>query len=368
MSDGPISFVRMDGGTPASAEERAARLRDPGFGRYFTDHMVTMRWRDGEGWGDGRLQPFAPLSISPAASALHYGQAIFEGFKAYHQADGGLAAFRPEQNARRFAASAERLAIPPLPAEAFLGAVQALATADAAWVPTAYGESLYFRPLIVATEAALGVRPSSQYLFVLFASPAGSYFPSGVRPLTVWAARDYVRAAPGGTGFAKCAGNYAASLVAQRQARENGCDQVLWLDAGEHRFVEELGGMNVCFVFREPNGERTLVTPELSGTLLAGVTRDSLLTLAREAGLRVEERRLELEECRLAAREGRLEEAFACGTAAVITPIGRIREAAREWQVADGASGEVTMALRKTLLDIQHGLAEDRHGWMVRVG
>src|SRR5690606_23656041 len=224
--------------TPLSAEERGRRIANPGFGTQFTDHMVTIEYRN-SAWGRGLLEAYRMIPLDPAASVLHYGQAIFEAFKAYRQKDGGVATFRPDANARRFANSARRLAMPPLPEQLFVEAADVLIRQDQAWVPPTIGKSLYLRPLMVATEAVLGVRPTREYLFVVLASPAGAYFRNGVKPVTVWISRDYVRAAPGGTGDTKCAGNYAASLVAQRQALDEGCDQVVWLDAVERRYVEE---------------------------------------------------------------------------------------------------------------------------------
>ena len=351
---------------PASAEERTLRMTNPGFGRVFTDHMVVVPYKEGEGWGKGVLKAYGPLEMDPAASVLHYGQAIFEGFKAYKQPDGSIASFRPEANAHRFNNSAARLAMPELPEAIFLGAAQALITQDQAWVPGAVGESLYMRPLMIATEAALGVRPSNEYLFVLLASPSGAYFPAGVKPVTVWISDDYVRAAPGGTGFAKCAGNYAASLVAQRQAKEKGCDQVVWLDAIERNYIEEMGGMNIFFVYQE-KGEAVVVTPELTGTLLPGITRDSLLQLAREQGFKAEERKITVDEWKLAIAEGRMTEAFACGTAAVITPVGHVKSRRGDWDINQGQTGPVAAKLREVLLNLQHGLASDPHGWMKKI-
>ena len=350
----------------ASAEERARKMTNPGFGRMFTDHMVVIPYKEGEGWGRGELKAYGPLEMDPASSVLHYGQAIFEGFKAYAQKDGGVATFRPEANARRFMASARRLAMPELPEALFLEAAFALIRQDRAWIPGAVGESLYVRPLMIATEAALGVRASSEYLFLLIASPSGAYFAQGVKPVTVWISEDYVRAAPGGTGFAKCAGNYAASLVAQRQAKGEGCDQVVWLDAIHRKYVEEMGGMNIFFVYQE-KGETVVVTPELTGTLLPGVTRDSLLQLAKDLGWRAEERKISTDEWEAALKEGRMTEAFACGTAAVITPIGRVKSRKGEWLVNGGETGPVAAKLRQVLLDLQHGAAPDTHGWMHRV-
>ncbi len=346
--------------SPRSAEERATLLQDPGFGQVFTDHMVTARYSSGQGWHDAQLTAYAPLTLDPATSVLHYGQAIFEGLKAYHQPDGSVALFRPEQNARRFQRSARRLAMAEVPEELFLDAVSALVKADRDWVPTRAGESLYLRPLEFALDPFLGVRPSREYQLLLFASPAGAYFPGGVQPVAVWLSTEYTRAAPGGTGEAKCAGNYAASLVAQAQAAEQGCDQVVWLDAVEHRYVEEMGGMNLYFVMTDGR----LVTPALTGTLLPGVTRDSIRQLGADLGLVVEERRISTEEWAAGCADGSIAEVFACGTAAVVTPVGTVKHADGSFEVADGQPGAVTLKVREALLGIQHGTAPDPHGWM----
>lgn len=355
--------------TPLSDAERAQRMQKLGFGRVFSEHMVVARYADGA-WQRAVLQPYGPITLDPAASVLHYGQAIFEGFKAYRQKQGGIATFRPEANAARFARSAERMAMPPVPTELFVAAADALIRQDVAWVPGSTGESYYLRPLMIATEAALGVRPAREYEFILFGSPSGSYFTHGVKPVSVWISEDYVRAAPGGTGAAKCAGNYAASLVGYRDAVEKGCDQVVWIDAVERKYVEEMGGMNIFFVYQA--GERTtLVTPKLTGTLLPGVTRDSLLALAGDLGYAVEERLVSVEEwqrdARSTSKEGRMTEAFACGTAAVITPIGSVKSRGGEWLMGDGSPGPVQDRLRATLLGIQHGELPDTRHWMHEV-
>ncbi|MFO7178592.1 MAG: branched-chain amino acid aminotransferase [Pseudomonadota bacterium] len=348
---------------PLSAEQRQELLKDPGFGRVFTEHMVTLRYRHGQGWGQGVLEPYAPLTLDPAASVLHYGQAVFEGFKAYRQADGRIATFRPDANARRFNASARRLAMPELPEELFIHMSDALIAQDHEWVPSEPGQSLYIRPLMIATEAALGVRPAKEYLFLVFGSPAGSYFPQGVKPLSVWLSKEYVRAAPGGTGEAKCAGNYAASLIAQQQAMDQGCQQVVWLDAKERRFVEEMGGMNMFFVYRD-GGRVRLVTPKLTGTLLPGITRDSILKLAPDMGYTAEEKLVSVEDWGRDLESGALTEVFACGTAAVVTPIGTVRFEGGSWTINGGESGPVALAIRERLLAIQHGTAKDAYGWM----
>ncbi|PHV05465.1 branched chain amino acid aminotransferase [Janthinobacterium sp. BJB412] len=358
-------FVVTPSSHPLSDAARAEQLRVLSFGRTFTDHMVVIPYRDGA-WQQGEVKAYGPLMLDPSASALHYGQAIFEGFKAFSQPDGSIKTFRPQANAERFNRSARRLAMPDLPVDLFMEAADLLINLDAAWVPKNVGESLYLRPLMIATDAFLGVRPSNEYLFVLFASPAGAYFPQGVKPVTVWISEDFVRAAPGGTGEAKCAGNYAASLVAQAQAQEKGCDQVVWLDAVERRYIEEMGGMNLFFVYQE-EGKTVIVTPELTGTLLPGITRRSLLELAHDLGYESSERKLTVQQWRDDVAAGRLTEVFACGTAAVITPVGKAKANGFELSINNGQNGPVTMALREALLAIQHGTVEDRHHWMHQV-
>lgn len=362
----PPSIAQKPTTSPLSRTEREAKMADPTFGRVFIEHMVRARYEEGRGWYDAELVPYAPIQLDPAASVLHYGQAIFEGFKAYRQADGGIATFRPEANARRFLSSAERLAMPGLPEDLFVRAADTLISQDREWVPSAHGESLYLRPLMIATEAALGVRPAHEYLFLLVGSPAGAYFKNGVRPVSVWVSTDYVRAARGGTGHTKCAGNYAASLVAQRQALAEGCDQVVWLDAIERRYVEEMGGMNLFFVYQSGKKVR-LLTPALTGTLLPGVTRDSLLVLARDLGYEAEEGTLSVEQWRRDVESGAMTEAFACGTAAVITPIGTVKSDRGSFTIRGGETGTVATRLREALLDLQHGRTPDRHGWLHRV-
>jgi len=352
--------------SPLPAATRAKLMKDLGFGRLFTEHMVTIPYRAPDGWGKGRLSPYAPISLDPAASVLHYGQAIFEGFKAYRQPDGGIATFRPAANGQRFNNSAARLAMPALPVERFVEAADLLIRQERDWVPPNPGESLYLRPLMIATEAALGVRPAKEYLFLLFGSPSGAYFPQGVKPLTVWLSKEYVRAAPGGTGEAKCAGNYAASLIAQQQALEAGCQQVVWLDSVHKRFVEEMGGMNLFFVYKDGESSR-LVTPKLTGTLLPGITRDSLLTIAADLGYTAEEATISIDDWDRDLKSGILTEVFACGTAAVITPVGEVKFDGGSWLVNDGQTGPVAQRLRDALLAIQHGSAPDTHGFMHRV-
>jgi branched-chain amino acid aminotransferase len=355
-----LPFTQTPSPTPATPERIAEVLGNPGFGRYFTDHMVTIRWSNDRGWHSASLEPYHSLELDPAATVLHYGQAIFEGLKAYRHPDGSIVSFRPEANAERFQNSARRMAMPALPTELFVGSIEQLVSADAHWVPSQAEASLYLRPFMISDESTLGVnRPANHYLYALIASPAGPYFADGIKPVKVWLCSDYVRAASGGTGAAKCAGNYAASFVAQAQAVAEGCDQVVWLDAVERRWVEEVGAMNLFFVF----GDK-LVTPELSGSLLPGITRDSLLTLARDLGYTVEERRISTEEWEKKAESGELTEVFGCGTAAVITPVGSVKGPEGEFSVAGGQAGEVTMRLRQALNDVQRGAAPDTHNWL----
>jgi branched-chain amino acid aminotransferase len=343
--------------TPLADSAREAILAEPGFGKYFTDNMVTSTWSSSSGWSP--LTAYGPLSMDPATMVLHYGQEIFEGLKAYRQPDGGIAVFRPGQNAKRFARSATRMALPALPEELFLESVHALVSQDQNWVPARADESLYLRPMMIATEVGLGVRPSSKAEYILIASPAGAYFKGGVRP-------EYVRAAPGGTGEAKCGGNYAASLIAQQAAAAEGCDQVVWLDAVHREYVEEMGGMNLYFVMGSGPSAR-VVTPKLTGTLLAGITRDSLLTLAADLGYGVEEISITVDEWRKGVAAGEITEAFACGTAAVITPVGAVKSSTGGWTHGNGESGPIALQLREALLGIQSGVLPDVHGWMERV-
>jgi branched-chain amino acid aminotransferase len=358
-----MNFALQPSGSLVDAEARAEILANPAFGKVFTDHMVTATWTEQAGWHDGVLSAYAPVTIDPASVVLHYGQTVFEGMKAYRQPDGGVALFRPERNAARMARSARRLALPELPQDLFLSSLELLVTQDQAWVPSGEGASLYLRPFIWATEVGLGVRPSASALYQLIASPSGNYFSGPLRPVSLWLSQEYTRAAPGGTGAAKCGGNYAASLIAQQEAIANGCDQVVFLDAGEHRWLEELGGMNIFLVL----DDGTLVTPEISGTILEGITRDSIITLAKDLGHTVEERRVDVDEWRKGALDGKVVEVFACGTAAVITPIGALRWPGGEVVAGTGEPGAVTMKLRNALLDVQYGRADDTYGWMRRV-
>jgi branched-chain amino acid aminotransferase len=360
MAEGHLTFTDNRRGDPLGADERAAILASPGFGKYFTDNMVRIIWTPDSGWHDAELTAYGPIVLDPSAAVLHYAQEIFEGLKAYKRHDGTVWAFRPDANAARFQRSSTRLALPQLPAEDFLESLRVLVSADQAWIPEGDEASLYLRPFMFASEAFLGVRPAAHVTYLLIASPAGPYFPGGVNPVSIWLSTDYNRSGPGGTGAAKCGGNYAASLAPMIEAKDNGCEQVCFLDATESRYVEELGGMNIFFVFADGR----LVTPELTGTILEGVTRSSILTLAKELGHDVEERKISIDEWRSGVADGSLREVFACGTAAVITPVGRLKWDGGEIVMGDGGTGAVTAQIRKTLLDIQHGDAPDPHGWM----
>lgn len=350
-------FEVIEHGNVLPAAERERILSDPGFGTAFTDHMITLRWNADQGWHDGKLEPLSPLQIHPANAILHYAQEIFEGMKAYRAPHGGALLFRPIENARRFQRSAQRMAMPSLPEELFLDAVEALVRIDAAWIPRDEG-ALYLRPFMFADDVFLGVRPASRYTFCVIASPAGAYFKGGTKPITVWVSENFSRAGSGGTGTAKCGGNYAGSLIAQAEATSHGCDQVVFLDAAQGRWVEELGGMNIFFVMRDG----AIVTPPL-GTILAGITRDAVMQLAGDVGLRVEERPYSFDEWRADAASGLLTEAFACGTAAVLAPIGVVRHAGGEFSVGDGDCGPVTARIRETLIGIQRGQVPDPRGW-----
>jgi branched-chain amino acid aminotransferase len=362
---GEISFT-LHPARPLPAAQRARILAEPGFGRHFTDHMITLRWDTERGWHDGQLGAYGPISLAPATSVFHYAQEIFEGLKAYRQQSGPIVAFRPEANAARLNKSAVRMAMPQLPESAFVRALDLLVTQDRDWVPVTEGHSLYLRPFMIATHPGLGVsRPSATYLFAVIASPAGPYFAAG--PVSVWLAENYTRAAVGGTGAAKTGGNYAAGFAAQAEALHNGCDQVVWLDAAEHRWVEEMGGMNLFFVYGSGRRPR-IMTPALTGTLLPGITRDTLLTLAPELGIPAEEGRISLDQWRAGCESGEITEVFACGTAAVISPVGMVKGASTAWTVADGAAGPVTGLLTEQLLGIQFGTLPDPHGWIHKIG
>ena len=347
------------------ASERQKRVSEPGFGKYFTDHMVVAEWNASTGWGDATVKSYGPLELDPAAMVFHYGQEIFEGMKAYSQPDGSIALFRPDANGLRFAKSAARITLPELPVADFVSCVEALVKIDREWVPKKVGESLYIRPFMIATEVGLGVRPSNKALFAIIATPAAAYF-NAAKAVTVWISTEYVRAALGGTGEAKCGGNYAASLLAQQQAAKEGCDQVVWLDAKERCWVEEMGGMNLYFV-RGRGKDATIFTPKLTGTLLPGITRDSILSVAKDLGYKVEEGMINIDQWRDGVASGEISEIFACGTAAVIAPVGCAKSAQGTWLTGDGTPGPITMEIRNHLLGIQHGTIADKHGWMKKV-
>jgi branched-chain amino acid aminotransferase len=334
----------------------------PGHGDAFTDHMYAMSWTEDTGWQPGSLRRLAALSLHPATLGLHYGQVIFEGMKAFRQLDGSMAVFRPERNALRFQASARRLAMPELPVADFVAAIDSLVAADGHALSDDPEHSLYLRPLMYGSEANLMLRPSRTYEFLLMAFVAGGFFGDTVAPVSVYVSREHSRAMPGGTGNVKCAANYGPSFAAQRIAQEAGCQQVVWLDSVERRWVEEMGGMNMFFV----RGDEVM-TPALTGTLLPGVTRDSLLALASRAGYRVTETRISVDEWRAGCASGEITEVFACGTAAVVTPVGRVVDETGTWQVADGEMGPVTRGLRRTLVDLQHGRTPDPDGWLHRI-
>lgn len=351
--------IRIDPhASPLPDAERIKMLETPGFGKIFTDHMVLARWTTDKGWHDVKVTPRRPLELDPASAVLHYAQEIFEGMKAYKADDGRVLLFRPEENARRFAQSAARMAMPAVPEELFLKAVEELVRIDKNWIPSG-DASLYLRPFMFASEAFLGVRPAQEYIFCIIASPVGTYFKGGAKAVSLWVETTYTRAADGGTGAAKCGGNYAASLVAQAEAAKKNCDQVVFLDAAEHRWIEELGGMNVFFVM----DDGSVVTPPLGGTILPGITRASVIALVEEKGLHVEERRYSFDEWQADAASGKLVEAFACGTAAVLAGIGVVRHGGGEFKVGDGHTGRLTTQLRRYLTDLQKAAAVDERGW-----
>lgn len=345
---------------PTPLEHRKAHLENLQFGRIFTDYMVSIDYDKAQGWHSARLTPRIPLTLDPATAVLHYAQTIFEGMKAYRLADGTLALFRPDANARRFNNSARRMAMAELPEDIFIAAVKSLVRADSDWFPDIAGGSLYVRPFMYANEIFLGVKPSASYKFLVIASPVGGYFASGHEAISLWVSQDYTRAARGGTGAAKCGGNYAASLRAQQEASARGFDQTVFLDAIENRWVEELGGMNLFFIFDDGR----IITPPLSGTILPGITRDSLITLAREDGLEVHETRYAIDQWQADATSGHLLETLACGTAAAVTAVGKVTRETEEFTIGSGGCGQITRRLRDRLLSIQRGTAPDPHGWV----
>lgn len=333
---------------------------DLGFGRFFSDHLFAMDFTAAKGWHDARVQPYGPFSIDPAAGVFHYGQAMFEGSKAFRGVDGALRLFRPLAHAQRMLTGAPRLCMPTPTAEEMVEACKALVRVDADWVPKSEGTALYLRPTLIATEGFLGVRPATQYRYFIIASPVGSYYGGGnLKPVRIWVETVEVRAARGGLGAAKAGANYAASLHAAVKAKKAGFDQVLWLDAQSHELVEEVGTMNLFAYLGD-----TLVTPPLSDSILAGVTRDSVLTLAADLGVKVEQRAISVKELRAAHARGALKEVFGTGTAAVVSPVGELAFAGETMRINDGQPGALGLELYKTITGIQRGTVKDAHGWM----
>jgi len=357
-----LQFMVKPNQEARSAAEHADIIAEPGFGEHFTDHMVDICWSERGGWHRPRVQPYGPIAMDPAAAVLHYGQEVFEGLKAYRHEDGSIWTFRPEMNAQRMQRSAARLALPELPTEYFIESLRQLIAVDARWVPDAADTSLYLRPFMFAKEAFLGVRPAKKVNYYVIASPAGAYFSGGVAPVSIWISTDYARAGRGGTGAAKTGGNYASSLIAQQEAYDHGCAQVLFLDSEKSQYLEELGGMNVVFVYKDGR----VVTPE-SSSILEGITLDSILTLARDRGLTVEQRKVTIDEIREGVASGEIVEMFACGTAAVVVPIAAFKAADYTIGDADAPAGELTLSLREELTGIQYGRVADRHGWLTRL-
>ncbi|MDR0849486.1 MAG: branched-chain amino acid aminotransferase [Propionibacteriaceae bacterium] len=361
-----LTFDLVPNTTRTPATDIAAIFENPGFVNHFSDHMAIAEWTSEGGWDKARVVNYGPFPLAPGAAVLHYGQEIFEGLKVYRHADGSLWSFRPEMNARRFIKSCERMALPTLPEEDFLASILALIRADEAWVPSGEEMSYYVRPYMFASDAFLGVHAGAKITYAVIGGPAGAYFSSGLAGVDIWVTTTYSRAGEGGTGAAKCGGNYASSLIAQQEGAEHGCSQVLFSDAASHEWVEELGGMNFFAVTTDGR----LVTPPTSGTILDGVTRNSVLTLAPEFGLTPDVRPLSLSELYAGIDSGTIVEAFACGTAAVITPITSLvyeREGAESKLTLPNPEGEKTLAIRAALVDIQWGRAEDRYGWMHKV-
>ncbi|HYA03464.1 MAG TPA: branched-chain amino acid aminotransferase [Syntrophobacteria bacterium] len=332
------------------------------FGKYTTDHMFLMDYTQGRGWHDARVEPYHALDLDPVAMVLHYNQQVFEGLKAYHLPDGGIALFRPDKNIERMNASARRMVMPVIEPDLFLQAMKDLILLERHWVPTSEGTSLYVRPTMIATEPALGVRPAERFLFYIVLSPVGAYYAEGFNPTRIYVSDEYVRAVRGGVGEVKTSGNYGPTLFVSQQAGKKGYTQVLWLDAIERRYAEEVGTSNVFFFI---DGE--LVTPPLGGTILPGVTRDSVIHLARRWGMKVSERPIAIDEVIEACRKGSLKEMFASGTAAVISPVGEVCYQGKDYKVADGKTGDLARKLYDEVTGIQYGRKEDPFGWRVRI-
>ncbi len=331
-----------------------------GFGRIFTDHMFIMNYTEGKGWHDARIVPYQKISLDPSAMVFHYGQEMFEGLKAYRGVDGKIRLFRPDMNAKRAAASNERLCIPKIPEDDFVEAIKAIVKVDQDWIPDEEGTSLYIRPFVIATDEFLGVAPSKTYLFIIILSPSGAYYENGLAPVGIWIEDDYVRAVRGGMGFAKTGGNYAASLAAQVKAHDDGYSQVLWLDGVERKYIEEVGAMNIFFKI-----DGKVVTPMLNGSILPGITRNSVITMCKDMGYEVEERKISVDELIEAAHSGRLEECFGSGTAAVISPVGKLRYVDDVFTINNNEIGELSQKLYDTITGIQWGKGEDKFNWAV---
>jgi len=359
-----MQFDVSKNANPLEASERERIIANPTFGTHFTDHQVVITWEKDKGWHSAQVIPYGPIMMDPSSAVLHYGQEIFEGIKAYRHEDGSIWTFRPDMNAARLQRSAKRMALPELPADIFLESLRELISVDGDWVPQPEGEkTLYIRPFEIAAENFLGVRAANRVEYRVIASPVGPYFTGGIKPVTIWIALDSARAGKFGTGEAKTGGNYAASLLAQQEATANGCSQVLFLDADTSTYIEELGGMNLFFVY----GNGSVVTPPLDGTILHGITRDSVIQLLKDSGHDVKEQKTSLAELREAVAAGEITEVFACGTAAVITPVGLLKSREEEIVIGGNEPGQTTVSIRKELTGIQYGKVADRHNWMVKL-
>lgn len=345
----------------ATPKAKPAPGQKLGFGKIFSDHMFMMNYTEGTGWHDARIVPFQNLSMSPAAMVFHYGQEMFEGMKAYRGENGEAFIFRPEMNAQRANNSNDRLCMPRIPIEDFVQAVKELVAIDADWIPTSEGASLYIRPFLIATDEFLGVAASKTYLFMVILSPSGAYYETGLQPVSIWIEDEYVRAVRGGIGEAKTGGNYVASLIAQEKAHGEGFSQVLWLDGVERKYIEEVGAMNIFFKI-----DGKIVTPMLSGSILPGITRDSVLALCKHWGMTVEERRISVDELLEAQASGKLEEVFGTGTAAVISPVGKLRYKDDVMTIGSGEIGETCKKIYDTITGIQIGKLEDKFNWRVQ--
>jgi branched-chain amino acid aminotransferase len=359
-----LEFEVVKNPNPTEDAIREAIIANPTFGTHFSDHQVVIVWEKDKGWHSAQVIPYGPIQMDPSSAVLHYGQEIFEGIKAYRHDDGSIWTFRPQMNAERLQRSAKRMALPELPTEVFIESIRQLIAVDGAWVPKPENEkTLYLRPFEIAAENFLGVRAAHRAEYRLIASPVGPYFTGGVKPVSIWIALDSARAGKHGTGEAKTGGNYAASLLAQNEGYEQGCSQVMFLDAESASYIEELGGMNLFFVYRDGK----VATPALDGTILRGITRDSIITLLKDRGHEVQERKITLAEVRSGFSSGEISEIFACGTAAVITPVGMLKSKLEQIGSEDAQPGELTVSLRQQLTGIQYGRIEDKHGWMHRL-